>query len=125
MPLRILLVDDDEDIHSLVLALLPSHKIVTATSVAGATALLVDNDYDLLVLDVNLPDGSGDDLLSSLRALRLFRRNRKADVIMLTASSDKRVLERSRLLSSIAYIRKPLEPSLFCAAVEAVAEARR
>ncbi|HKC26478.1 MAG TPA: response regulator transcription factor [Jatrophihabitans sp.] len=65
---QILVIDDEPRLRALLVHLLETagHQITTADSgAAGLRAALVD-DYDLIVLDLNLPDISGDDVLRTL-----------------------------------------------------------
>lgn len=58
---RILLVEDDVHVRPLLEDILLSdgYQVTTADSVASALSLLRSQPFDLLVSDVNLPDGSG------------------------------------------------------------------
>jgi DNA-binding response OmpR family regulator len=58
---RILLVEDDPDVRPLLEHILLSNDfhVTTAESVAVANALLGSQPYDLVIADVNLPDGNG------------------------------------------------------------------
>ena len=58
---RILLVEDDADVRPLLehIILAEGHHVTTAESVKIALSLLGSQPYDLVVADVNLPDGSG------------------------------------------------------------------
>lgn len=58
---RILLVEDDPDVKPLLEHLLLSegYQVTTADSVAVAVSLLEAQPFDLVICDVNLPDGSG------------------------------------------------------------------
>ena len=58
---RILLVDDDPDVRPLLehIIFADGHEVTTAESIKVARMLLGKQPYDLLVTDVNLPDGSG------------------------------------------------------------------
>lgn len=63
-------VEDDEDICKLVDMLLgEKFKMNQAGSLAEAKKLLSENCYDLLLLDIGLPDGSGLDLIEYIRTL--------------------------------------------------------
>ena len=66
----IFLLEDDATLgRGIVLALAgPERAVVLAGSLAEARAALADGRFALLILDVNLPDGSGLDLLRQLRA---------------------------------------------------------
>lgn len=68
--MRILVVDDDEDVRSVVrrALLADGHQVETAESVSGTREALVSREPHLLVLDLGLPDGSGLDLCHALRA---------------------------------------------------------
>lgn len=56
---RILLIDDCEDIGYLVNVSLEAYKVDQVRSLAEARTLLADGAYDLLLIDVVLPDGDG------------------------------------------------------------------
>jgi DNA-binding response OmpR family regulator len=58
---RILLVEDDPDVGPLLEHMLLSggYKVSKVSTVAAAQALLDDRAHDLILADVNLPDGSG------------------------------------------------------------------
>jgi len=58
---RILLVEDDPDVRPLMEHIIVDHgyQVTTAESVTVATALLSAQPFDLVICDVNLPDGSG------------------------------------------------------------------
>src|SRR5438552_16123009 len=58
---RILLVDDDVEVRPLLEHILldNGYEVVTAEGVATATALLIAQPFDLVLCDVNSPDGSG------------------------------------------------------------------
>ncbi len=67
---RLLHVDDDEDIIELVQNMLDeTWEAIPAKSLAQARALLSESYYDLVILDIGLPDGSGLDLLAEIREL--------------------------------------------------------
>jgi DNA-binding response OmpR family regulator len=58
---RILLVEDDPDVRPLLEHILVSSgfAVTAVESVSGAISLISSQPYDLVVTDVNLPDGSG------------------------------------------------------------------
>ncbi len=64
---RILHVEDEEDVRQVVAALVgPLAKVVPARSLRDARALLEAERFDLVLLDLTLPDGSGESLLAHL-----------------------------------------------------------
>ncbi len=64
---RILHVEDDLDVHAVVAALVGNSAVlVSATTLQEAVRLLSSEYFDLLILDLTLPDGSGEDILPLL-----------------------------------------------------------
>ena len=64
----VLHVEDDGDICSIVSKLLGEMaEVVIAKDIASAKRHLKDNNFDLMLLDMVLPDGSGEELLSLLQ----------------------------------------------------------
>jgi CheY-like chemotaxis protein len=67
---RILAIDDDALLIRSVRRILRDHHVSTAAGVAEALDLLaIDSDFDLILCDLSLPDGSGADLTAQV-ALR-------------------------------------------------------
>lgn len=67
---HIFLLEDDETLgRGIAMALTgPEVSVVCRPSLAKAREALAEDRFDLLILDVNLPDGSGLDLLHQVRA---------------------------------------------------------
>ncbi len=66
---RILHIEDDPDIIDLVQAMLDdSWEVIPANSIHEGRNRLIDEHFDLVLLDLNLPDGSGLSLLPDIRA---------------------------------------------------------
>jgi DNA-binding response OmpR family regulator len=116
--MNVLVVEDDEDIRSLIGVTLEETRMRVHQAGTGAEAIALASRVliDLVVLDRNLPDTTGLALLDELRAL-----HPSAHVLMLTgaASIDDRVLG----LASGAddYMVKPFAPRELAARVPAVA----
>lgn len=69
--LRVLLVDDHADTLKIMQRLLESRglRVTTAGSVDQALKNAAGAEFDLLISDIGLPDGSGHELLSALRKI--------------------------------------------------------
>ena len=80
---QILLLEDDEALgRGIGMALeTPECAVTRCTALREAEALLLEREFDLLILDINLPDGSGLALLKTLR-----RSGKRTPVILLTAN---------------------------------------
>ena len=69
---RILHVEDDVDAQQLVATLLlDTAKIEAVSTIAAATTTLRNNNFDLAILDLILPDGNGVDILPQLAELNI------------------------------------------------------
>lgn len=112
---QILLVEDNSDIRELVKATLPQHSVVFASNRAAAEEAIKRTRFDMIILDVMLPDGSGFDLCADLQ---LADQGTTPLVFMTSknAVSDK-VFGLS--LGADDYITKPIDPMEFRARVEA------
>jgi PAS domain S-box-containing protein len=67
----ILQVEDEADVQKVVGLILRDHAdIMVARTLKEARALLEQHQFDLVLLDIGLPDGSGYDLLVELKAKR-------------------------------------------------------
>jgi two-component system, OmpR family, response regulator ArlR len=101
---KILLVEDDRDLSLEISACLESMKMTVETvySVQNAREYAMHASYDLMILDWNLPDGTGPVLLRDLR-----RQGFSIPVLMLTARQE--VLEKVEGFQSGAddYLTKP------------------
>lgn len=79
--MRILIVEDEVRLRVNLVRILSRRAFVMdqAATLAEAQALLLERSYDAVVLDWQLPDGSGLDLCAVIRA-----RSREVHIIMLT-----------------------------------------
>src|SRR4029079_3184781 len=71
---HVLVVDDDTDVRGLLAAVLENDgtaKVTEAASGAGAMNILAREEFDVAVVDVQLPDHSGLDILRWARAAEI------------------------------------------------------
>ncbi len=67
--LRILCIEDDEEHRNKITSLVHKSDVIDiAGSCLEARILLEENDYQLVILDLNLPDGSGEELLPTINS---------------------------------------------------------
>jgi two-component system, OmpR family, response regulator len=113
---HLLLVDDDEDILSLLTAFFRKHGHLVSTAATGAEmfAVLEGEPIDIVILDVMLQNDDGFDLCRRLRAASPM------PVIMLTGMADStdRVVELE--IGADDYLTKPFDPRELLARVKAV-----
>ena len=101
--IRILFVDDDPQAQKTLSAVLPEpYTVVSALSAAEGFELLAKTDPDVVLLDINLPDRSGLDLLDEI-----VQRPLAPPVIMLTAFGEIEFVKRAIQAGAYDYILKP------------------
>lgn len=101
---RILFIDDHEDASEMMKLILSNedYEVVTAVTIVEALEQATESEFDLYVLDRNLPDGSGLELCQKLTQLT-------PDVPCIFYSGDAYAIHRSEALAAGAqdYIAKP------------------
>ena len=100
---RILLVEDNESIVMGLQYLLENEgfTIKIAENVKGARQLLDEDKFDLILLDVGLPDGNGFTLCEKIK------QNYRTPIIFLTAKEEENDVVRGLDLGADDYIIKP------------------
>lgn len=119
---RVLLVDDDIELATMVCELLKREGLDTEHAASGAAgqAAWERKPPDVLVLDLMLPDANGLDLCRRLRA-----QGSNLPVLMLTARGDPMDRVLGLELGADDYLGKPFEPRELVARVRALARRRR
>jgi DNA-binding response OmpR family regulator len=102
----ILVVDDDATICKLIIHILDQqgHAVVTCATGVEAIKLLRERRFDVLLLDIGLPDMDG------LKLLSLWRGHNGTRVIVITSDDTAETLMTAIRGGAYLYIRKPFEP---------------
>jgi DNA-binding response OmpR family regulator len=118
---KILVVDDIEDIRSLLQEALQANGYSTLEAADGREALSIieTEPPDLVILDIAMP------VMSGFQVLRQLRKNSDIPVIMLSARTDTVDKVESLELGADDYITKPFEIAEMTARVEAVLRRRK
>ena len=114
----VLVVDDDRVVSHLVSSLLreKGHKVVTAfDAVQGLMQAKRTPPVDAIVLDINMPGGSGE---QTLRKIKMSTHTQDIPVIVLSGSIDAAGQERVRTDGAAAVLSKPLVPEELFLALE-------
>ena len=111
--MRILVVEDEKLLCDGIAEDLELEKYTVERCYDGAEAydLLLSESFDLLILDINLPDGNGLDLL------RALRRESEVPVILLTANDLETDIVAGLELGADDYITKPFSLAVLRARV--------
>lgn len=102
---RILHVDDHQDTRLLIAALLQDrgYGVLTAGNVTEALDLAKDIAFDLYILDVRLPDGTGVELCQKLREMRPG-----IPILDHSAYGDAAEVESALAICGDEYLKKPV-----------------
>ena len=105
MKANILVIDDEECIrfsfHRFLSA--EGHHVVTAETYLEALSIMEETQFDLILADISLSDGSGINILQEI-----MRRNLKTRVIIMTAYPTLETIKASFRMQAMDYLIKPL-----------------
>ena len=119
MSATILLVEDDETARSFMAPLLrdAGYEVIEAGTLKAAQASLERSEADIVVLDVQLPDGYGPSLLE-----RISREQPNVQVIMVTGYGDIDMAVEAMKAGARDFIQKPVDMTRLLGSVEKAAE---
>lgn len=116
--MKILIVEDDRTLNNGIALSFESDETLQAFSVKDAVSK-IGIDIDLVILDVNLPDGNGIDLC------RNIRETSNVPIIMLTANDMEIDIVTGLESGADDYITKPFSLAVLRARVNAVTRRKR
>lgn len=113
--MKIILLEDDKQLQeSLQLALnIKNHDVICVDNVKQAKSLSY-SDYDLAILDIQLPDGNGIDVC------RYIKKHDNIPVIFLTANDQEQSIIAGLNAGGDDYITKPFSLNILYARIKAV-----
>jgi putative two-component system response regulator len=103
---KILIVDDEEPIRKLLMRYLGTrnYDCVLAADALEARSRFEEEDFDVILCDINMPGESGLDLLRDLRG-----RNTDLAAVMVTGADEPSIAKTAFEIGAYDYIVKPLE----------------
>jgi DNA-binding response OmpR family regulator len=118
MAVRVLVIEDDEEMAEAVAVGLRRARMAVDIALDGSEGLThaLDNDYDVIVLDRDLPGVHGDDICANLVAAGCRGR-----VLMLTAAASSEDLVDGLGLGADDYLPKPFDFPVLVARIGALA----
>jgi DNA-binding response OmpR family regulator len=115
-PDQVMIIDDEESLRSTLRRILQSAGISSNTASDGRQAInLLNDEYNLVFLDIHLPQMDG---IETLRAIR--RKFPKLPVIMLTGHGSLQSAVDSMRLGATDYLLKPVDPEVLVARTRVV-----
>lgn len=114
---KILIIDDEELNRTATEMTLKraGYKVFTADSGEHGLELMKDRKYDLILLDIDMPEMSG---LETLEIIRDTPRFANAKVVFLTASGFREDVTEAIRLGAMDFLRKPCTPAILLERVQ-------
>ncbi len=115
---RILVVDDDVDITAAIEETLasPTRRVQCAGSICQAEEMMASASWDLVFLDLMLPDGDGRELLLNMRG---NARTRDLPVIVLSGKHNSLVKNECAAYDVEVFLEKPIDKKVLSTVVDA------
>lgn len=107
--LKILIIDDEEEICALLSGMLrkQGHEVEADHTIKGGYGAFVDGSFDLVFLDLNLPDGTGLDLIPKLKEI-----NQDVRIYIISAYDGQAEREKALSKGASGFISKPFTRDL-------------
>lgn len=121
MPVPILVIDDSKAVRLIAKKALAPFDCVVHEATNGFTGLfaLERTQAKLLVIDVSMPTMDGLEMLTMLKSHPELS---KLPVIMLTSTTDHKVLPKITALGINGQVKKPFTPEALVSAIQAVTQ---
>ena len=121
---RLLIVDDNEDNRYVLARRLQhlGHSVHTESGGSGALACMAAEEFDVVLLDIMMPDLDGREVLSRIK---LDPKTKHIPVIMISALDEMQIIVRCIEMGAADYLSKPFDPILLRARVEACLRDKR
>jgi DNA-binding NtrC family response regulator len=120
---RILAIDDDQAVLNylnIMLLQTGTYEVSTLVNSSKAFHELKHNNYDLLLLDMDMPDVSGLDILKHIK-----EKNIDIETIVLTGVEDVELAVSAMKLGAFDYLTKPVDNDQLLKIIKTVLEGRR
>jgi signal transduction histidine kinase/DNA-binding response OmpR family regulator/HPt (histidine-containing phosphotransfer) domain-containing protein len=121
--LHVLLAEDNVVNQRLAASLLErrGHKVTIAANGREALAAIGAQPFDVVLMDVQMPEMGGFEATAAIRAMQIERGDGPTPIIAMTAHAMKGDRERCLEAGMDEYLTKPLDPRHLCALVEQMA----
>lgn len=107
---KILYIEDDEMVSSEFIRLLQNLELIVVHYICSEDAYIdfQTNNYDLIIVDIELPEESGLEFISKIRLI-----NRYISIMILSAYDHKKYLTQAIDYQVTKYITKPIDTNIF------------
>jgi DNA-binding NtrC family response regulator len=99
-------IDDDRDFAESLADILTLHGFVVEVALSGGHAVSIssEDDFDLLLLDMKMPDKNGLETLTEIRAMKPAARG-----IIITGYGSRELLKSARDAGAVGVLEKPVD----------------
>ena len=103
--LKILLVDDNADTLTFLSTMLcrRGHEVATASDIAQGLQQATEGDFDVLISDIELPDGSGLEMMEAIRS------RKPIPGIALSGFGSSADIAQSKAAGFVVHLTKPVD----------------
>lgn len=121
-PVRVLVVEDDDEVRRPLMKLLDrnGYSCVPAATATEAHALLDEQDFDLVLTNMDMPEGSGLDLL-----VHVAGEHRGIATVVVTRANDAAVARAALDAGAYGYVIKPFDDNEMLINVDSALRRRR
>jgi DNA-binding response OmpR family regulator len=112
---KILCVDDDEDTCEILSISLKEYELVLAHTYQDALTKALSGGYDAILMDSQLPDGSGIDLCREIKEA-----DNNLPIIFYSANAYAHQVDAAMQAGATTYLTKPMTPEAVGKAIEQV-----
>lgn len=115
--MKVLIIEDDPSVRALVQAVLKRNEydVDTAHTVTNGEELASSDNYEMIVLDLGLPDGDGLELCQTIRDKGIT-----TPILILTAEQETDMKVKCLQLGADDYLTKPFDTEELVARIEAI-----
>ncbi len=123
-PLQILMADDSHDNRALIRAYLKKtpYRLVEAEDGQEAIDKFVAGNFDLVLMDIQMPNVDGYEATSTIRVWEVANSRRRTPIVALTASALEEAVHRTKEAGCDAHITKPVKKSTLLDAIRDAVE---
>ena len=114
--MNILVADDDKVLSAMLCGVLKDggHICIPAFDAMQAMMNAMRQPLDLVLLDINMPGGTG---MEVLKRLKSSTKTKRIPIVVITGSTDAGLPELARTLGAVAFLSKPVDPDELLRAV--------
>ncbi len=115
--MNVLVIEDDPSVRTLVKAVLEKneYQVDIAETAESGEEQVVENAYDIIILDLGLPDGDGFDLAKEMRDKEIT-----TPILVLSAEQETDVKIKCLRVGADDYLTKPFNTEELLARIEAI-----